>query len=220
MFSPLIYAQDTNKETTKSEKPKGPLPPYLCINMRFGSLSIVGGGSPSHHTPTFWTLIEFTISDSVKPVYFYTQLRYSVPLVNSKSPVADILPIVNIEAQRLGFLLGFGSYLLDRRNTADIGWQICFNTGFVMEFGMSNNHSSIKFDFSRKSYYPQQFINVGFDLNTRFRYNFHKYFGTSLGFDFGYLLGILSGDSFYIGKEQKESSSHMILYAITFGFHF
>jgi len=209
------------------------LPPYTSILTRWGGISSIGHNI-QNTTPTFWSIIEIMSPVQFEAVYFYSQLRISTPLAYTKDPISSLLPIINMENFRLGGMIGIGIYLYDERIfttlknkmrgyryiDAGIGWSVVLNLGPVVEGGIFNkNIKNITFP-KEANLLVDRFLNIGAEINFRARYNFHKYAAAVIGFDFGYLYALHSGDPFYEGLKKTFISYHTLYYGVTIGFSF
>ncbi|MGL4367066.1 MAG: hypothetical protein ACRCTQ_02115 [Brevinemataceae bacterium] len=208
----------------KPRKEKTPFtlkPHYASIISRFGVQSVIAGAAPVHSTPTTWLIVEGLIPINNPKVYFYTQLRLTVPLAYTASEIADILPIRNMEQTRLGALVGIGGYLIDHRNNNGIGWSATMNGGIVIDGGIYNpNATQQRPLLNINQSIGSRFLNIGAEVNVRFAYSFHKYAGLVMGFDIGYLYAIDTGDPFYSGLQTSLASYQTLNFSGSIGFTF
>ncbi|MGL4388164.1 MAG: hypothetical protein ACRCTJ_02065 [Brevinema sp.] len=194
---------------------------YFGIVQRIGSISRVGGAAPEITVPFATTLFEFKIPISTSKSYFYTQIRVSIPLMYSEKPFALLLPIINMEAVRLGGGFGFGGTVFDVRGSNNIGWLISVNGAIIVEAGVhSHAIPNLLEKITTSKSIENQLINAGFEFNMRASYTIRPHLNFILGADFGYLYAIGTGDPFYVNMQKTIASFHTLTYALSFGLGF
>ncbi|MGL4561637.1 MAG: hypothetical protein ACRCV0_05035 [Brevinema sp.] len=219
LITPLnhLFANDQTTQTKKESHPY-----YFGVLQRFGGISRISGAAPEIRVPVATSIIELKIPFYKLNSYFYTQFRVTVPLLYSDKPFALLLPVINMEALRVGGGFGFGGYLVDRRiEGRGTGWALSMNGAIIIESGISSKAiPDLLSKIIASNSLENKLINVGIEFNMRLSYTIVPHINLILGADIGYLYAVGSGDPFYIGAQKTIASYHTLTYGLTFGIGF
>lgn len=191
---------------------------FLGIENRFGILSALGPNSP-----IYTTAVNSIIGHLIVPVYknlsITAQFRAGFPLYSIEGALATSPPMVMQSSTTLGFYVGFGGFVMDKR-TPLRGWTAFLSGGVFTDFAVRNFFLEGSLSYFTIEESIRQYYMIGLEFSFSFDYHFNKYSALRIGGYLDWRIAPFSGDPFYVNFDPLQVPFYLIGFGFSLGFIF